>query len=295
MAQQATVVAGRRIAGKSVRVVKQFAVRRPVAFAWGVIGLLLVLMSIAAPLIAPHPPLKPDFLHLSEAPSTKYFFGTDYVGRDQLSRIIYGGRVSLFVSLAAVVLGTASGSLWGLASGYIGGTFDLVSQRIFEIVLSFPVLILAMALAMALGAGVWTVIIAIAVTRVPITGRVIRAVAMGVKESMYIEAARAVGASSSRIMFLHVAPQCVAPFLVMATMHLGVGILTEAALGFLSVGIPPPTPTWGTMLGEAATSLTPRWWMVFFPGLFITIAVLSFNLFGDGLRDVLDPRLRGAK
>ncbi|MDP2950674.1 MAG: ABC transporter permease [Chloroflexota bacterium] len=279
---------------RGFRGLRSFARRRPVAAAWGAVATLLLVMAVAAPVISPQDPLKPDFKSVTRAPTLRRPFGTDYLGRDIVSRIIYGARISLSVALAAVMVGTAGGAVWGLASGYIGGKFDLGSQRVMEILLSFPPLILALALSMALGAGVWTIIIAIGITRVPITGRVIRSVALSVKESLYVEAARAVGASSLRIMVFHVGPQCIAPFLVLATMHLGTCILLEATLGFLGVGVPPPAPTWGTMLGDAATSLIPRWWLVFFPGLFITIAVLAFNLFGDGLRDALDPRLRGA-
>jgi ABC-type dipeptide/oligopeptide/nickel transport system permease subunit len=192
-------------------------------------------------------------------------------------------------------LGTTSGSLWGLASGYLGGRFDLVSQRLIEFLQSFPDLILAMAISMALGTGMGTVIVAIAMTRIPFGGRVIRAVVLSLKEVAYVEAARAIGASPRRIMLGHVLPQCVAPYLVLATTHLGVAIIIEAALGFLGVGIPPPTPTWGNMLAGSLTSLVPHWWLVFYPGLAITLTVLAFNLFGDGIRDTLDPRLRGTR
>jgi peptide/nickel transport system permease protein len=205
--------------------------------------------------------------------------------------VIHGARTSLFVAFAAVLLGTTTGSLWGLASGYLGGRFDLVSQRIMEILQSFPDLILAMAISMAIGTGMPAVIVAIAITRLPFGGRVIRSVALSVKELAYVEAGRASGASHTRIMALHVLPQCVAPYLVLATTHLGVAIVIEAALGFLGVGIPPPTPTWGNMLADSLTSLVPHWWLVFFPGLAITVTVLAFNLLGDGIRDTLDRRL----
>ena len=163
-----------------------------------------------------------------------------------------------------------------------------------EVLQAFPDLILAMAISMAIGTGMPAVIIAIAVTRIPFGGRVIRSVALSVREMAYVEAGRASGASQLRIMALHVLPQCVAPYLVLATTHLGVAIVIEAALGFLGVGIPPPTPTWGNMLADSFTSLVPLWWLVFFPGLAITVTVLAFNLFGDGVRDTLDPRLSPA-
>jgi ABC-type dipeptide/oligopeptide/nickel transport system permease subunit len=232
---------------------------------------------------------------MTKAPDAQNYFGTDQIGRDTLSRVIYGSRSSLIVAIAAVLLGTTTGSLWGLASGYIGGRFDLFSQRCIEFLQSFPDLILAMAISMALGTGMRTVIVAIAITRIPFGGRVIRSVVLSLKEVAYIEAARAIGASPLRIMLLHILPQCFAPYLILATTHLGVAIIIEASLGFLGVGIPPPTPTWGNMLAESLTSLVPHWWLVFFPGLAITVTVLAFNLFGDGIRDTLDPRLRGTR
>ncbi|MGE0417334.1 MAG: ABC transporter permease, partial [Acetobacteraceae bacterium] len=176
-----------------------------------------------------------------------------------------------------------------------GGRYDPNRQRITEFLQSAPDLLLAMALAMALGAGTDTVIIAIAVTRIPFGGRVIRSVVLSLKEMAYIEAARGLGASNMRLMLRHILPQCVAPYLILATTHLGVAIIIEASLGFLGVGIPPPTPTWGNMLADALNAgLVPPWWLVLFPGAAITLTVLAFNLLGDGIRDALDPRLRGA-
>src|SRR5256712_9468985 len=251
-------------------------------------------MAIAAPLVAPYDPLKSDFRHMTKPPEAPHYFGTDQIGRDTLSRVIYGSRASLTVAIGAVLFGTTLGALWGLASGYFGGRFDLFSQRIIEFLQSFPDLILAMAIAMALGAGIGTVIVAIAITRIPFGGRVIRAVVLSLKEMSYVEAARGLGASHLRIMLRHILPQCMAPYLILATTHLGVAIVIEAALGFLGVGIPPPTPTWGNMLADAITALIPPWWLVLFPGLAITITVLAFNLLGDGIRDTLDPRLSPA-
>jgi ABC-type dipeptide/oligopeptide/nickel transport system permease subunit len=272
-----------------------FARRNPMAVAGGVVGLFIVLLAITAPLVAPYDPLKADFRRMAKSPDTHNYFGTDQIGRDTLSRVIYGARSSLVVAFGAVLLGTTVGSLWGLASGYLGGKFDLASQRIMEILQSFPDLILAMAISMAIGTGMHAVIVAIAVTRIPFGGRVIRSVALTVKELAYVEAGRSLGASQLRIMGLHILPQCLAPYLVLATTHLGVAIIIEAALGFLGVGIPPPTPTWGNMLADSLTSLVPHWWLVFFPGLTITVTVLAFNLLGDGIRDTLDPRLRGSQ
>jgi len=276
--------------------VRMFCRRSPMAAFWGVVSIAIVVMAIAAPVLAPLDPLKADFLAMGKAPIEGHIFGTDQIGRDTLSRTIHGSRTSLTIAVSAVLLGTTLGSIWGLASGFLGGRFDIISQRIIEFLQAFPDLILAMAIAMALGSGTMTVIIAIAVTRIPFGGRVIRSVVLSLKEMSYVEAARGLGASNLRIMALHIMPQCIAPFLILATTHLGVAIIIEASLGFLGVGIPPPTPTWGNMLSDALNSgLVPPWWLVLFPGAAITITVLAFNLFGDGIRDALDPRLRGSR
>lgn len=277
------------------RAVSTFARRSPMSAVWGVVAIAIVLMAVSAPIIAPHDPLKSNFRAMQKPPSTDNFFGTDQIGRDTLSRTIHGSRTSLVVAISAVLIGTTGGALWGLASGFLGGRFDIISQRIIEFLQAFPDLILAMAIAMALGSGTTTVIIAIAITRIPFGGRVIRSVVLSLKEMAFVEAARSLGASNLRIMALHILPQCIAPYLILATTHLGVAIIIEASLGFLGVGIPPPTPTWGNMLSDALNAgLVPPWWLVFFPGAAITITVLAFNLFGDGIRDVLDPRLRGS-
>jgi ABC-type dipeptide/oligopeptide/nickel transport system permease subunit len=277
------------------RGLRTFVRRSPLSAFWGCIAAAIVFMAVAAPYLAPYEPLKSDFRRMSKPPDAHNYFGTDQIGRDTFSRVIHGSRASLTVGFAAVLLGTTLGALWGLASGYLGGRFDIVSQRMIEFMQSFPDLILAMAIAMALGAGTGTVIVAIAITRVPFGGRVIRSVVLSLKEMSYVEAARGVGASNLRVMLRHILPQCVAPYLILATTHLGVAIIIEASLGFLGVGIPPPNPTWGNMLSDALNSgLVPPWWLVLFPGAAITITVLAFNLLGDGIRDMLDPRLRGA-
>jgi ABC-type dipeptide/oligopeptide/nickel transport system permease subunit len=272
-----------------------FVRRSPLSAFWGCVAAAIIVVALAAPLIAPYEPLKSDFRHMTKPPAAPHYFGTDQIGRDTLSRVIYGSRASLAVAIGAVLFGTTLGALWGLASGYFGGRFDLLSQRLIEFLQSFPDLILAMAIAMALGAGLGTVIIAIAITRIPFGGRVIRAVVLSLKEMAFVEAARGLGASHLRLMARHILPQCVAPYMILATAHLGVAIIIEAALGFLGVGIPPPTPTWGNMLADSLNAgLVPPWWLVLFPGCAITLTVLAFNLLGDGIRDVLDPRLRGA-
>ena len=283
---------GARRVGRSLRT---FARRSPMSAFWGVVAALVLIMAVAAPVLAPYDPLKSDFRSMSKPPTERHVFGTDQIGRDVLSRVIYGSRASLTVAMGAVLFGTTLGALWGLASGFLGGRFDLISQRIIEFLQSFPDLILAMAIAMALGAGFGTVIVAIAITRIPFGGRVIRAVVLSLKEMSYVEAARGVGASKLRVMLRHILPQCIAPYLILATTHLGVAIVIEAALGFLGVGIPPPTPTWGNMLADSLNAgLIPPWWLVLFPGAAITVTVLAFNLLGDGIRDILDPRLRRA-
>jgi peptide/nickel transport system permease protein len=290
-----TDVAPPSLAVRVWRAIAHFARRSPMSSVWGVIAIAIVLMAVSAPIIAPHDPLKSNFRTMQKPPSAENLFGTDQIGRDTLSRTIHGSRTSLIVAISAVLIGTTGGALWGLASGFLGGRFDIISQRIIEFLQAFPDLILAMAIAMALGSGTTTVIIAIAITRIPFGGRVIRSVVLSLKEMAFVEAARSLGASNLRIMALHILPQCIAPYLILATTHLGVAIIIEASLGFLGVGIPPPTPTWGNMLSDALNAgLVPPWWLVFFPGAAITITVLAFNLFGDGIRDVLDPRLRGS-
>ena len=292
---QARPAAGPSALRRVQRGLSAFIRRSPLSAFWGCVAAAIIIIAIAAPILAPYEPLKSDFRAMSKPPSERHAFGTDQIGRDVLSRVIYGSRASLAVAMGAVLFGTTLGALWGLASGYFGGRFDIVSQRVIEFLQSFPDLILAMAIAMALGAGFGTVIVAIAITRIPFGGRVIRAVVLSLKEMSFVEAARGLGASHLRIMARHILPQCVAPYLILATTHLGVAIIIEAALGFLGVGIPPPTPTWGNMLADSLNAgLVPPWWLVLFPGLAITITVLAFNLLGDGIRDILDPRLRGA-
>jgi ABC-type dipeptide/oligopeptide/nickel transport system permease subunit len=197
------------------------------------------------PVVAPYPPLKSDFRAMQKPPDEKHWFGTDQIGRDTLSRVIHGSRTSLTVAFGAVLFGTTLGALWGLACGYFGGRFDMASQRAIEFLQSFPDLILAMAIAMALGGGLGTVIVAIAITRIPFGGRVIRSVVLSLKEMQYVEAARGIGASHQRLMFRHILPQCVAPYLILATTHLGVAIVIEASLGFLGRRHPAAQPDLG--------------------------------------------------
>ena len=255
---------------------------------------VVVVFAVLADVITYWDPLVTDYGRTRAAPSADHVLGTDHLGRDVWSRIVTGARISLFVALVAVLVGDGVGLVWGIVSGYFGGRVDLVSQRVLDALLSFPGLILAMLLLVGLGAGLSTVIIAIAVTRIPLSTRVIRSVTLSTKNLAYVEAARTLSAPTPRILLRHVAPQCIAPFLVIVSANIGVAITTEAGLSFLGIGVPPPTPTWGNMLGGVlAESFRPPWWLVVYPGVALTSTVLAANLFGDALRDFLDPRLRG--
>ena len=261
-------------------------------------GTFLVAMGVIAIFavqLAPFDPLEGHYDAIRQSPSTDtYYLGTDDLGRDVLSRLIHGARISLLVGFSSVAFGDAIGLVWGIFSGYVGGRFDLLSQRVLDILMAFPALILAMLLMVAFGLGLHTVVIAIGITRTGPAARIIRGVTLSVKEASYVDAARSVGVPPWRIMTHHIAPQCVAPFLVVVTAHIGIAIVAEASLSFLGVGVPPPTASWGNMLGEAVTQrFKPPWWMAVLPGAAITLTVLMANLFGDALRDFLDPRLRG--
>ena len=262
----------------------------------GVCALLLLLLASVAVLadrLAPYNPLTANYAAIRDPPLARHVLGTDHLGRDVLSRIIFGARVTLLVAISSVLLGDTIGFIWGVASGYLGGRVDLISQRVLDVLMSLPSLILALLLMAGLGAGLTTVTVAIAVTRVPLSSRVVRSMVLSIKELAYVEAARVLGASEARVMARHVAPQCVAPFPIITTGHLGAAIFIEAALSFVGVGVPPPTPSWGNMLGGVlAEAFKPPWWMVVFPGVAITVTILAVNLFGDALRDFLDPKLK---
>ncbi len=229
-----------------------------------------------------------------KAPSGAHYFGTDNYGRDVFSRVVYGAWISLQVSVIAVAIGTVVGTLIGVLSGFFGGHVDMVLQRIVDAVLSFPGLILALALVGLVGPSVKNVAIAIGITTFPSLSRIVRAPVLSIKEQAFVEAARNIGASNPRIMVRHILPNIMAVIIVIATARFGSAILVESSLSFLGLGPPPPTPTWGSMLsGDAIYIMQTAWWLAVFPGLAITLVVLGFNLFGDSLRDVLDPRLRG--
>ncbi len=255
--------------------------------------LFMIVLAVFAPWIAPYDPLEGDFFSIRQGPSSAHWFGTDDLGRDVMSRVIYGARISLLVGFSAVLLGDTVGFLSGVISGYVGGKTDLISQRLLEVLLAFPGLILATVIVVGLGTGIATVIVAIAVTRIPASNRVVRSVVLSVKRSDYVTAAQVAGAGPLRIMFRHIAPQTIAPFLVIASAHLGIAITSEAALSFVGVGVPPPNPSWGTMIsGAVASQFRPPWWLAAFPGIAITLTVFAANLTGDALRDKLDPNLR---
>ena len=279
-----------RVAGGFAR----FRRLSPLSTAAGALLAAIVLVALLAPQLAPYDPTLNQYQKLVQEPSAEHIMGTDKLGRDVFSRLLYGARISLVVAFSAVLLGELLGFVVGVATAYVGGRFDLVSQRLVDVLMSFPTLILAMLLMAGLGAGMTTVIVAIAVTRIPGSSRIIRSVALSVKQLAYVEAARVMGASHWRIMLRHIAPQCVAPLLVVFSLNLGAAIFAEAALSYLGVGVPPPTPSLGNMLGEQnAQSFKPPWWLVLYPGVAITLIILAANLLGDGLRDFFDPRLKG--
>jgi peptide/nickel transport system permease protein len=273
--------------------ITRFVRLSPVGAVGAVVWILFILMAIFAPMLAPYDPQEADYGAIRQAPSAAHLLGADDLGRDVLSRIIFGARITLVVSVTSVLIGDLIGFLWGVLSGYLGGRFDLVSQRVLDVLFSFPAIILALLLLVGVGAGLTTVILAIAITRIPGSTRVIRSVVMSVKNTPYIEAARSIGVRQWGVMLRHVAPQCLAPLIVVGTLNLGSAIFAESALSFLGLGIPPPAPSWGNMLGGVlAAAFRPSWWLVIFPGLAITISIMSINLVGDALRDFLDPKLR---
>ena len=286
----ASARANKGVAGVAMR----FTASSPVGAASAAFLIGVALLGVFAGQVAPFGPLETDYDHILETPTPGHAFGTDSLGRDVLSRVIHGTRVSLRVAIIAVAISKVIGLAWGVMTGYLGGKFDLISQRFLDVLISFPGVILALLLLVALGTGMTTVIIAIAVTGIAGTTRVIRSVTLSVREMAYVDAARAIGAPTLRVMIRHVAPQTVAPALVLVSASLGGAIFAEAALSFLGMGVPPPAPSWGNILGGTlAQSFKPPWWMALFPGLAITFTILALNLFGDALRDYLDPKLRG--
>jgi len=276
-----------------LRVVLDFIRRRPLGAVGAALVVLTAVLALTANWVAPYDPLANDYAAMLSRPSAAHWLGTDSFGRDILSRIIYGSRTAMTVGLGASLLGATIGSLIGLSSAYFGGRVDLFVQRIMDMFFAFPVIVLALAVVAILGTGPQNVILAIATPMVPRCARVVRAAALSVREMPYIDAARASGYGHRRIILRHMLPNVMAPILIMTTAFLGEAILLEASLSFLGLGVQEPTAAWGLMLrGAAAEFAETAPWMAIFPGLAITLAVFGFNLFGDSLRDALDPRLR---
>jgi peptide/nickel transport system permease protein len=270
----------------------RLARRQPLGAAGGLIVLVLIAVAVLAPRLAPHGPKEVGFAPYL-APSAEFPMGTDQLGRDVLSRVIWGARLSLYVGLVSVVFGITAGALWGAVTAYLGGAADTGSQRVVDSVMALPPIILALALMAALGQSVNNVIIALVVLLTPTAARTVRSIALGIVASPYMESARAVGATNWRIISRHLIPNCMAGYIVLVTTNVSYAIVVEASLSFIGAGAPPDEPSWGGMLTAGIQALETAPWMVFFPGLAISLAVFGLNLFGDSIRDVTDPRLRG--
>jgi peptide/nickel transport system permease protein len=262
----------------------------------GVAGLIIIsfiiILSLIAPIIAPYDPLDQRLDERLQPPSSKHLMGTDKLGRDIFSRILYGGRISLFIAVSSVVLATLIGMLIGLISGYLGGRIDDLLMRITDMFMAFPSLILALAIAAMLKPGMFNVITAISLSSWPQYARMARAVTIQVKNEPYIEAAVSIGASNTRILLGHIIPMVIPQVMIQGMINLGGAILTAAGLGFLGFGVPPPTPEWGLMVSEGRDLIQSHWWISTFPGLMIFLSVVGFNLLGDQLRDIFDVRYR---
>ena len=264
---------------------------------WGgaFVIVLLVVVALAAPLVAPYDPNQQEAEALFAPPSLRHPFGGDNNGRDVFSRVVYGARISLLVGLSAVALGTTAATLVGMVSGYVGGWVDIILQRVVDSFMAFPGLVLLLLYVAVFGPGLRNTILAIALFLVFGPSRVLRATTLGLKQQVYIEAARTLGANDVRILTRHILPNLLPVVIVVASIGVGGAILTEASLSFLGLGIPPPSVSWGYMLGGAGAraSFLKAPWVALFPGLVLSLTVYAFNMFGDALRDVLDPRLRG--
>ena len=264
--------------------------RRPAALFGGVVLALMLGLALFAPWIAPYDPLATSWALVRKAPSAAHWFGTDEVGRDLLSRVIWGARASLSAGVIAVAIAVCVGVPLGMLAGYVGGWFDIIIGRMTDAMLAVPFLILAIALAAFLGPSLGNAMIAIGITATPIFVRLARGQVLAARAEDWVEAARAVGNPPARILLRHIFPNILPPVMVQATLAIAAAIIAEASLSFLGLGQQPPSPSWGSMLNTAQRFLTQAPWMAIFPGLAIFITVLAFNLFGDGLRDALDPR-----
>ena len=270
-----------------------YAISHPLGFAGALIMFVFVFAAMFADFITAYGPTTTNSAISLLPPGHGHPFGADSMGRDIYSRIVYGARISLAVGIGSTALGSFFGVVLGLTSGYIGGWVDLIIQRLVDILQAVPLLVLALVMAAALGPALDNTIVAIAIPLIPSTARVIRSNALALREQPFVEAARAVGMSEFRIAVRHVLPNTLAPLIVIATAQLGAAILTEASLSFLGLGVPEPHPSWGRMLSDSAAEyVRTAPWLVIFPGLAISLAVFGTNLFGDALRDILDPRLR---
>src|SRR5205809_2382214 len=270
-----------------------FTSQRPLGAVGAAIIGIMIAAAVLAGFVAPYDPLATDYATMLQAPSSFHWFGTDSFGRDVLTRIIYGSRTALWIGFASSFLGATLGALIGVTSAYFGGKIDLVLQRFMDLLLSFPLIILALVVVSLMGSGMTNVIFAITVPMVPRCALVLRSSALTLREMPFVEAARALGFGPMRIILRHMLPNVMAPYLIMLTAFLGQAILLEASLSFLGLGVAEPQAAWGLMLRGAAVQFAEQApWMAIFPGLAISLAVFAFNLFGDSLRDALDPRLR---
>ena len=270
--------------------------RNPAWIGGGVVTLLILFVAVAAPVISPYNPIDPHYTDLFHPPSARYLMGTDNFGRDVFSRVLWGARTSATVSFLGVMIGATVGAAWGLGSGYLGNMFDLLSQRVIDALLAFPVLILTMTVVAAFGASDVSLIAAIAVALIPQSARAVRATAIAVREREFVDAARSTGAGTARILLRHILPSCLTPYIVVMSVSLGWAIVVEASLSFLGLGPPPPTPSWGAMLSnEGRQYLLQAPWLALAPGITITVAVFGLSLFGEAISDALDPRLQRSR
>lgn len=253
---------------------------------------LLILATTFAPVLAPYDPIKQDLMRAMQPPSGDHLLGTDQFGRDILSRLLYGGRISLRIGLVSVGIAGSVGLTLGLISGYFGGWIDMLVSRVLDLMLAFPGILLALVIVSVIGPSLFNVMVAVGISSVPAYARLVRGTVLAVRETVYVEAARATGATDSAIMVRHILPNVLAPVIVLATLGIAGAILSGAALSFLGLGAQPPTPEWGAVLSDGRNYLRLAWWISTFPGIAIMITVLSINLLGDGLRDALDPRMK---
>jgi peptide/nickel transport system permease protein len=279
------------LAGNALRFTGKALTNNPTTLIGTIIFLAIVLAAILAPWIAPYDPIAQRIVNRLQGPSWEHWLGTDYYGRDILSRLLHGARYSLVIGILSITLAVVIGSLIGLIAGYFGGRVDIVIMQIMDVVLAFPALILGIILVAVLGASVFNIIVAIAFTAVPAFARIARAPVMALREREFVQAGRALGFSDLRIMFRHILPNIVPEIIVMASLWMATAVRTEASLAFIGLGIAPPTPTWGGMVREGFENILDSYSVALFPSLAVLVLVLALNLIGDGLRDAIDPKL----